>query len=49
MKRMLVLLATLAALAAAPVYADPHHPGGQFDQCTGPAAERPASCLSPKK
>ncbi len=53
--RFLVALAVvLMALATAvPAFADPSPPtnagngAGQSGQCTGPAADRPASCQSP--
>ena len=55
LKRMLALATVIASLAltAAPAFADPAPPtnggngAGQSGQCTGAAADRPASCKSP--
>ncbi len=51
---MFAIGAVLILATAAPAFANPSPPtnagngGGQSGQCTGPAAERPASCQSSK-
>jgi hypothetical protein len=54
MRKIFALLAVFGALAlTAPAFGDPSPPtnggngAGQSGQCTGPAADRPASCKSP--
>jgi hypothetical protein len=56
MKQKLVMIFSAVAFAAAttaPAFADASAPtnggngAGQSGQCTGPAADRPASCQSP--
>jgi hypothetical protein len=54
MKRLVASVALVASLSlAAPAFADPSPPtnggngAGQSGQCTGAAADRPASCQSP--
>jgi hypothetical protein len=54
MRKAIALLAAIAALAlTAPAFGDPQPPtnggngAGQSGQCTGAAADRPASCQSP--
>jgi hypothetical protein len=57
MRRVVLTLTIAGGLTlgmAAPAFASPHPPtnggngAGQSGQCTGPAAERPASCQSSK-
>jgi hypothetical protein len=57
MRRLVVALTIVGGLTlgvAAPAFASPQPPtnggngAGQSGQCTGPAAERPASCQSSK-
>jgi hypothetical protein len=57
MRRLVLALTIAGGLTlgtAAPAFASPHPPtnggngAGQSGQCTGPAAERPASCQSSK-
>jgi hypothetical protein len=53
MKRTLALTLAALALSAGTAFANPSPPtnggngAGQSGQCTGPAADRPASCQSP--
>jgi hypothetical protein len=58
MKRMIVGIVVAAGVAIGPTaaaFASPSPPtnggngAGQSGQCTGPAADRPASCQSPSK
>ncbi len=55
LRKTLALVGVIAALmlTATPAFANPSPPtnggngAGQSGQCTGPAADRPASCKSP--